>query len=512
MEDTDDMEMIQMKIAICEFRQESDAFNPVVADFSFFERGGIHEGQQFYNALHGKQVAVAGMLNELEKDDIEPIMLYSIHSDSGGPVKDTVVRKFIEKTTQMIDKELPLDGLLVSMHGATMSESIEDVCGYILEALRDQVGPETIISASFDLHANITEKIQKNADYICGYLTYPHVDFFETGARAARLLISRLKGETDAKTYRTVIPMIVPASSYTTLRGPFGELQKYARSLVEEKRILDYTIFQMQPWLDVEQGGSSIITIGENEEKAKACAEELAKRLFDMRDSFKQELFSIDEVIRKAERNDSGKPVVLVDSPDSPNAGACGDSPAVLERIKALNSNVRAAFYITDVPAVNELWKRGVGASARIRLGATKSHEFYKPVDIEVEVLSLHNGVYIAEGPAGRGTPHDCGRVVCVRWKNVDILICESISYPGDLQLYRHFGIEPTFYQLVNVKACTSFRVAYEPISLEICETDTPGTAPINLKVLNFKRLPESFYPFSDISGYRIPEPVALRG
>ena len=500
-----------MKIAICEFRQESNAFNPIPADFGFFELGGIHEGQVFHDALHGKQVAVGGMLDVLEKAGVEPIMLFSMHADSGGPVKDAVVRKFIEKTTTMLKKELPLDGLLVSMHGATQSESIEDVCGFILEALREQVGPDTLISASFDLHANITDKIQSNADFICGYQTYPHVDFFETGARAATILLDSLNGKIHARTYRTVIPMIVPASSYTTLRGSFGALADYAQKQVAKGRILDYTIFQMQPWLDVELGGTCVVTIGEDEEEAKACAADFAQKLFNMRDNFKQDLYQIDEVIRKAEKNRSGKPVVLVDSSDSPNAGACGDSPAVLERIKALGSNVRAAFYIKDTPAVKELWNRGIGSVNRIRLGATMSHEFYRPVEIEVEVLSMHNGVFTAEGPAGRGTLHDCGRVVTVRWNNVDIVICEAISYPGELQLYRHFGVEPTFYDLVTVKACTSFRVAYEPIASEICETDTPGTAPINLGLLHFKRLPDSFYPFSDISGYEIPEPSAMR-
>ena len=500
-----------MKIGICEFRQESNSFNPIPADFDIFELGGIHEGKAFYDALHGKQVAVGGMLSFLEEKKIEPIMLYSMHTDSGGPVSDAVVRNFIEKTTALVVNELPLDGLLVSMHGATQSESIEDVCGFILEALREKVGRETLVSASFDLHANITEKIQRNADFICGYQTYPHVDFFETGFRAARMLVESLEGIIHARTYRTVIPMIVPASSYTTLRGRFGELIGYAHEQVSKGKILDFSIFQMQPWLDVAQGGTSIVTIGEDEEEAKACCSDFAQKLFDMRDSFRQELYRIDDAIRTAEANTTGKPVVLVDSSDSPNAGACGDSPAVLERIKALGSDVRAAFYINDAPAVRELWNRGVGSVNRIKLGASLCHEFYKPVELKVEVLSLHNGVFIAEGPAGRGTPHDCGRVVTVRWKNVDIVICEAISFPGDLQLYRHFGVEPTFYQLVNVKACTSFRVAYEPIASDICETDTPGTAPINLKILNYRRLPKSFHPFSDISGYRIPEPVALR-
>lgn len=496
-----------MKVAICEFRQESDAFNPILSDRDFFERGGIHEGQGIYDALHGKQVAVNGMITELEKDNIQPTLLFSMHADSGGSVKDRVVEEFVTKTTQMLATELPVDGILVSMHGATQSETIEDVCGYILETLRKMVGPDVAIAASFDLHGNITDKMQKNADFICGYQTYPHVDFFNTGARAARLLIDTLKGKIHAKTYRTVIPMIVPASSYTTLRGPFGELVKYAHAQVDSKKILDYTIFQMQPWMDVKQGGTCVVTIGENEQVAKEVCADLAKQLFEMRDSFKQELFTIDEVIRKAEKNNSGRPIVLVDSPDSPNAGACGDSPAVLERIKALNSDVSAAFYISDKPVVDKLWHCEIGSTHPISLGASLCQAYYKPVDMEVTILSKHNGVYIGEGPAGRGTPHDCGRVVTVCWNKVDIVICDAVVFPGDLQLYRHFGVEPTFYQLVNVKACTSFRVAYEPIAQEICETDTPGTAPINLFLPDFKRLPKTFYPFSHLDDYVIPEP-----
>lgn len=498
-----------MKVAICEFRQETDSFNPVLSGMKAFERGGIYDGDRFHEAVYGKQLAVAGMIKELEKDGVEPIMLYSMNADSGGPVEDAVVNFFMDKTIGLLRESLPLDGLLVSLHGATHSETVDDVCGLILETLRKETGHKTLIAASFDLHANITDKIHYNADFICGYQTYPHVDFFGTGARAARMLLDTLSGKIHARTYRTEIPMIAPASSYTTLRGAFGRLMLYAHSLVDTGRILDYTIFQMQPWLDVKVGGSSIITIGEDAAGAKAAAMDLARKLYDMRDSFRQNLLSIDEVIRKAENNKTGKPVVLVDSPDSPNAGACGDSPALLERIKALDSDVSAAFYLNDGIAVSKLWNRDIGSIQRVSLGASLCDIYYKPVELEVEILSKHNGVFVAEGPSGKGTLHDCGRVVTVRWRNVDIVILENISFPGDLQIYRHFGVEPTFFQLVNVKACTSFRVAYEPIAAAICEADTPGTAPINLKSLDFQRLPKSFYPFSSIDDYVIPEAVA---
>ena len=235
---------------------------------------------------------------------------------------------------------------------------------------------------------------------------------------------------------------------------------------------------------------------------------ELAKRLFDARTSFHQNLMTIDEVIHQAEKNDTGKPIVLADSPDSPNAGACGDSPALIERIKALGSDVKAAFYINDSKVVDYLWDKAVGCEYDITLGATKCDRFYKPVELRVHLNSKHVGNFVS----GRdGHVQNVGRVVNFTFRNADILAMDEITLPGAPQLYRHFGIEPEFYQLVNIKACTSFRANYESIAVEICETATPGVAPIDIENVNYERVPKSFWPWSDISGYAIPEPVALR-
>ena len=502
-----------MKVAICEFTQESDSFNPIVTGIDFFERGKISEGRSFYEFNAGTQSAAGGMLDVLEREGIEPVMLYSMRTaSSGGPVGDDVVARFMEKTSAMLEKALPVDGLLVSLHGATLSESCDDVCGYILESLRKIVGPSVPVAASFDLHANITSRMQANADYICGYRTYPHVDFFSTGSRAASLLVAKLKGKTAAKTYRITLPLIAPAGSYNTLRGRFSEIIKAGHAMTEAGRILDFTVFQAQPWLDVKEIGANIITIGEDEREAKACAAELAKMLFDMREDFRQNLFTIDEVIRKAEANRSGKPVVLCDASDSVGAGACGDSAALFGRIKALDSDVVAALYLKDRPAVAELWDSEPGSVRHVKIGSSMCRTFCEPVEADVQVISRHKGDFLTDLPFRPGAVHSCGRVVVVRWRNVSIILCENIVRTGSLELYSAFGVEPLYCQLVNVKACTSFRRIYEPVALEICETDTPGAASAVLERLPFRKLPtDRFFPFSDISGFEIPEAAALR-
>ncbi len=59
------------------------------------------------------------------------------------------------------------------------------------------------------------------------------------------------------------------------------------------------------------------------------------------------------------------------------------------------------------------------------------------------------------------------------------ILVNHAGSNCKDPQFYRSVGIEPTLCRLVDVKACTSFRAAYEPISALICNTITPPVPPV---------------------------------
>jgi microcystin degradation protein MlrC len=86
----------------------------------------------------------------------------------------------------------------------------------------------------------------------------------------------------------------------------------------------------------------------------------------------------------------------------------------------------------------------------------------------------------------------------------VDVLVCHHTMGNGDPQLYRHFGMEPLFYDMVVVKACTSFRAAYEPIAEKICVAKTPGVASSDIGSLPFQKLPKDFYPFSRLDGYSI--------
>ena len=500
-----------MRILICEFRQETNSFNPELTTIESFRRGGILEGKAYLAAMTGKRYAVSGMQTAIKEAGGKVIPAYSMVSQSGGIVEQSVVDGFLEKVLPIIRKSEPLDGVFISLHGATQSVQFDDACGHIISRIRNEVGEDCVIAASLDLHANITPLIIKSADIVCGYHTYPHEDFFETGYRAAKLGIAQIKNPHLYTAY-IPIPMIVPANSYTTQYGPLRDLINHGNSLVSQNMVADFSVFLMQPWLDVSVGGSSVIAVGPDKSAAVAAANDIATRLLGLRNSFELNLYTIDEVIDLAAKNVGEKPIVLVDSADSTNAGAPGDSVAVLQRLLEQGSPVKTAFVVDDAPASDAAHQAGIGANISVSLGGTKDPARSSPIKVEAYVKSLHDGVFVQEGPAGRGLVNNIGRTAVLNVAgSIDIVVCHNMAGNGDPQLYRAFGVEPLFYQLVVVKACTSFRSAYQSIAGTICMTDTPGAARSNMLTFSFKKLPQSFFPFSDLNDFRLPNAIYTR-
>ena len=169
--------------------------------------------------------------------------------------------------------------------------------------------------------------------FVCGFQEYPHIDQLETGIRAAKRLVEHLNGE-PKKTVCVSIPMIAPAHGYTTQAGSLNKLKKRAESLIETGEICDFTIFQVQPWLDVMEMNSTVVVIDKDIQKASEIALSLAKENFNIREEIQgNPLMSVESIVEKSKENKIGKPVVLVDSADSPNAGSTGDSAYVLQKL-----------------------------------------------------------------------------------------------------------------------------------------------------------------------------------
>lgn len=497
---------------VCEFLQESNSFNPTLASFEDFCSSGIYEGEELVAAGIKAGATVGGMLEAVKQRGHTPIGGVRMRAKSGGPVDHTVVDWFVNKTISALEQMETPDVLLVSLHGATVSDTSQDVCGDILEAIRGKVGDKAIIAATSDLHGNITDKFTNNCDIICGYQTYPHVDHYETGYRAGKLAAEMAQG----KAYKTVcvtLPMMAPAHGYTTSTGALGQLMSRGHALIQEGKIADFSVFQVQPWMDVSNIASAVVIVAQDLQYAKSLAKEMALQEWALRNSLMGEaLFTVEQVIQKAKENTKDAPVVLVDSADSPNAGAVGDCATVIEKLLPCKDELRIAVAVNDEAAVEKAFALGVGAVGDFTLGASLAPKLSRPVEVkDCIVKSLHTGDILLEGPAERKQYRNMGKSAVLVTGKMQILVSVRGQNNGDKQFYRGFGIEPTLCDLVCVKACTSFRAGYESISALICNTATPGAAGPVLTELPFEKLPHPFFPFEDIPQQAISAPVCCR-
>ena len=499
---------IMRRMLVCEFLQESNSFNPVLCGYDCFNSRGIDEGEVVLQSNGMAGETIDGILQTLKIRGVHSCGLIYMRSKSGGPVKQEVVDDFLLKISTIIKTNSPFDGIIVSLHGATISEMSMDVCGDILQSFRDWVGPETIISVSCDFHANVTNKMMINSDFICGYQTYPHLDHFSVGCRAAMLACDKLEGRHLVNT-RITIPVMAPAHANNTTQGSLNTLMEKGHNLVATGKIVDFTIFQVQPWLDVPEIASCVVVTAEDTETSIEYARKFSYELFQLRFEIQgNKLSSIDEVINIAYNNDGDKPVILVDSADSPNAGACGDCATVIKHILEYKDTLRCAVTVLDENAVWKAFSIGVNSKADFTLGASLAPMLSKQVLVkDALVKSLHNGTFFLGGPAEKGQKRNLGLCAVIETGLVQILITSRSENAGDLQFYRGFGIEPSLCRLVSVKACSSLRAGYEPISFQVINTETPGAAGPNLLALPFKHLPKPFYPFQDINEEHIGSP-----
>lgn len=493
------------RVFVCSFQQETCVFNPVISDASLYAQG---DGEGYA----GSAGMLGGMVDTLLAADASLTYGLVWGAPSGGLAADSVWQDFLKDTLARIANNGPFDGIAICLHGATSAVGAEDVCGEIVAAIRKAVGEKTPIAVSHDLHANVTVKSAKNADYICGYHEYPHIDLRETGARAAKMLLSHLAGH-PLKTAYAAIPMIAPAHAYTTREGGLLALVNEAKEMVARGEIADFSLFEAQPWLDVKELGSAVLVIAEDEETAVRVANDLARKHFALRRELQgPTLFTMDEVAKKALANKTGKPIVLVDSADSRGAGSTADSAAVIEALLPYRDELSAAVGVSDAPAVEKAFSLGVGAVADFTLGATIAPSLSSPVLVKnARVRSLHTGDFAAVGPINRGAVSSCGRVAVLEAGKILIQVSEHSRNEKDIGFFRSFGIEPEFCQLVSVKACTSLRAGYTPISAEICNTETPGAAGTVLTKLPYKNRTAPLYPFEEITEDDITPAVCYR-
>ena len=483
-----------MQIAVASLMQESNLFSPVGSRYEDFEP--IY-GQAALDKHRGKRTELGGFLDALAEAGADALPIGCAWAITANRLRRDDFERLSGEFLDRIAAAAHADALLFSLHGAQAAEGEDDVAGYLLRQCRRILGPDRPIFATLDLHANVTAAMVEAADGLVGYHTYPHVDMFETGRKAARLALSTLDGAVRPTMAYRRLPLIVPPENMQTTSGPMARLVSQAEEWEREGAALAVSVFGAQPWLDLPEMGCSVVSVADGDlSAAQRQCDELGRRFWGSRREFEVELLSPEEAIQRAVETPGG-PVVLAESADGTGSGSPGDSTGVLGPLLRAGLGEPAAIFLVDPQAVAAAHAAGVGERLTLPLGGKLDPARSRPVEAEVRVRLLSDGRWTPQARGyNPGIETSMGRAAVLESGSVTILTAERAAMTVDPELFRTHGIEPCRMKIVVVKSPNGFREAYEPIAKAVFLVDTPGASSPRLSALPFERLTRPMYPF----------------
>jgi len=487
-----------MRIAIGAFSHEANTFCSSLTGWDAFGSRRLVRGEAMLQGLAGTNTEEAGALTALsERSDCQVIPTLAARALSGGPVLADVFHAVLDELLQRLRAALPLDGVLLVLHGAMMSTDDPDATGAILQAVRDLVGAEVPVVGTLDLHANVTARMVECADALIGYHTAPHVDMYEAGETAARVLLATVDGRARPRMALARLPMIVPSENARHTDGPLSEVIAMARELEATGAILHGGVYPVQPWLDISDVGCSVVVVTDGDaDAARRHADHLARAFWERRAAFEPDLVPPDEALRRALARPSGT-TVLCDSADSPTSGSTGDSTVILRAaLDAEPLSGRVLLNVVDAPAVSRAMAAGVGATVTVRVGGRRAPAFFEPVEFTGHVKTISDGVFRFKGPGMRGTVQTMGRAVVLTRGEIHLVVMERAVSQWDPELYRSLGEEPADARAVQVKSPAAFRAAYGEIMDEAIIVASPGPSTPYLTSLPWRHIRRPLYPF----------------
>ncbi|MGD8475685.1 MAG: M81 family metallopeptidase [Burkholderiales bacterium] len=482
-----------MRIAVGGFQHETNTFAPSKATFERFEHGEgwppLLRGGKLFEAVKGMNIPVSGFLSGM-KDARHTLVptAWAAASPSAHVTEDA-----FERIGAMILDELksamPVDAVYLDLHGAMVTEHLDDGEGELLERVRRIVGERVAIVASLDLHANVTERMLHNADLLIAYRTYPHVDMAETGERVARHLRRLLDGAARPKLASMRLPFLIPLQAQSTMMEPNSEIYAALARLEPQAAALSYT--PGFPAADFSECGPVVFAYAEDAGQARASAEKLWNMVNEAESDYECPVYDPDEAVKKAMSIAARafRPVVIADTQDNPGAGGDSNTTGMLRALVSNRAEHAALGLIDDRIAAQAAHTAGEGAEIEIDLGGQSGIPGDAPFRARFTVERLSDGRFTCTGPFYRGFTMNIGPCACLRIGGVRVVVASGKPQMADQEMYRFVGIEPTRERILVNKSSVHFRADFAPIAETILVAKAPGPMLADLTEFPWKRL-----------------------
>ena len=479
------------RIALAGFLHETNTFSPYPTELAHFSRpdgsSGLQHGDTIRETLVGTNVGTAGALETLEHAGATVVPLIWCSATPSGIVTSNAFETISNTIIDQLRRAGPVDGVLLELHGAMVTEQYEDPELELVRRVRRVVGPDVAIGVTLDLHSNTSDDLVGSVECMEAYRTYPHVDIADTGRRAARVLYDIVVSGNRRKHATRRLDFLIPLPWQCSLVEPMRGI--YAAVTDASSRHEETVCFTPGfPAADVPSCGPVVFGFGPSQDAIGAAVERLYSALRASESSFFGTIRSARDAVAFAiERAEGARPVIIADGEDNPGGGAPGDTTSILSELVSQRARQAIVGILCDSHAVSEAHLAGIGARLRLRLGGRTDG---RPLEATYRVEALADGPVRATGPMLRGLTLNLGRFALLAVDDVRVVVGAYPIQAIDQSMFRHVGIEPADQWIIALKSVVHFRNDFEQLAQEIVMAAAGGLVPLDPRMQRFRRLP----------------------
>jgi microcystin degradation protein MlrC len=469
---------MNLRIGIAGIAIESSTFSPHRAGSADFD---VRRGDRIlerYDFL-GKDWA----------QGIEWVPLLHARSLPGGAVLPEVYDELSAEIITRLEDAGQLDGFFFDIHGAMSVVGRQDAEADLATRIRSVLGPDVLVSASMDLHGNVSRELGSAVDLITCYRMAPHEDAMESRERALRNLVERLRSGAGKPGKAWVqVPVLLPGEKTSTRLEPAKSIYRRVGEIAAEPGVLDAAVWVGYAWADEPRCQAAVVVTGDDEELITTRAAELAKAYWEARDGFEfvAPTGTLAECVA-AGLASTARPFLISDSGDNPTAGGADDvswTLGELLQVEELAAGKATAIHasIHDPEAVAACVAAGVGNPVEVMAGGKIDSGPSGPVALSGTVFS------ISEDEVG-------GTVAVVKAGGLHSILTSRRKPYHHLADFTLLGLDPATTDLVIVKIGYLEPELYD-LAADWLLALTPGGVDQDLLRLGHHAVVRPLYPF----------------
>jgi len=496
-----------MRIYVGGISNETNTFSPVLMDIAQFKKGFWFLGEEVEQVKTTSKETRGVYDYAAEQDDVELIPGFVAHGVTAGPVKAEDYHIMQELLLQTLRDAMPVDGVVLNMHGAMQSEDCFDCEGDTFVKVREIVGPDVPITSSFDLHACITEQMMSVLDGLACFQTYPHTDHHLSGYYATKACVELVREKLKPQKLYHTLPLVMAVENCNTESGPIKPAMDMIKELLRHPDVLSGGLNMTQPWLDVPDLGCQVsifVRPGADTAEIEQKMKDILTYIWDNRKEFEVFVPDIDTALNDALTCQA--PVHISELGDIVSAGGASDSSVALRALLRHPEARPACVTIMDKVTVAKAQEIGLGNTGEFLIGGEVDHGYNAKAAVKATVQFFNDEKVAPTGNTEKGLLFDMGmRVTLKTDDDLYIIVSEAPNYNHDKAMMTSMNVDPTEMKVVIQKTHQMFKEGYRGIIGTALYADTEGFTDRNIPRLPFKNVRRPLYPLDEISAETAP-------